>query len=105
MTSTSGPTAGIRVDLDLCIGSGICVATAPRYFGQTPDGRARVRPQAPPPNELAEDAAALCPVEAILISGSGSGSGSGSPSPSPSGNGNGNPSPSPPAPIPPSIGP
>ncbi|MYS81526.1 ferredoxin [Embleya scabrispora] len=64
--SAQGPTHA-HVDLDLCIASGICAATAPTHFTQAPNGQARVRPDAPPPTTPAEDAAALCPVEAITL--------------------------------------
>ncbi|MFF7249713.1 ferredoxin [Embleya sp. NPDC008237] len=67
-TPAPGPTHGhIEIDLDLCIASGICAATAPTHFAQGADGRARVRSDAPPPTARAEDAAALCPVEAITL--------------------------------------
>ncbi|GGZ86701.1 hypothetical protein GCM10010371_53360 [Streptomyces subrutilus] len=67
-----GPRAGRRVHVDpaLCIGSGICLATAPRHFQAGEDHRSRARPDAPAADESAEDATALCPVEAIgLIAG------------------------------------
>ncbi|MFI1584488.1 ferredoxin [Embleya sp. NPDC020630] len=57
--------AGFPIDLDRCIASGICAATAPTHFTKAPDGRARLRPDAPPPTPEAEDAAFLCPMEAI----------------------------------------
>lgn len=60
-------TPRVHVDLDLCIGSGICAATAPRHFTTGPHGQAHPRPDAPPPDGYARDAAALCPAEAILI--------------------------------------
>lgn len=53
------------VDPDLCIGSGICLATAPGHFETGEDNRSRARPDAPEADESARDAAALCPVEAI----------------------------------------
>ncbi|RPK69053.1 hypothetical protein EES43_00560 [Streptomyces sp. ADI96-02] len=68
----AGPEAAARVFVDpaLCIGSGICLATAPRHFEPGGDNRSRARPDAPASDESAEDAAALCPVEAIgLVAG------------------------------------
>ncbi|MFD9357918.1 ferredoxin [Streptomyces sp. NPDC060031] len=61
------PEAPSRVFVDpaLCIGSGICLATAPRHFESGEGNRSRARPGAPVPDESAGDAAALCPVEAI----------------------------------------
>ncbi|MGW4229977.1 ferredoxin [Streptomyces sp. NPDC004980] len=61
----------ILVDPALCIGSGICLATAPRHFEPDADNRSRARPDAPEADESARDAAALCPVEAIGFVGSG----------------------------------
>ncbi|MFI7292215.1 ferredoxin [Streptomyces anulatus] len=67
------PEAASRVFVDpaRCIGSGICLATAPRYFESGDNHRSRARPGAPVPDASAADAAALCPVEAIgfLVSG------------------------------------
>lgn len=64
---TEGPETALRVVVDpaLCIGSGICLATAPRHFESTEDHRSRARPDAPVADESADDAVALCPVEAI----------------------------------------
>ncbi|MBT2901850.1 ferredoxin [Streptomyces sp. McG3] len=61
------PEAASRVFVDpaRCIGSGICLATAPGYFEPAENHRSRARPGAPVPDESAADAAALCPVEAI----------------------------------------
>lgn len=55
----------VRVDPEVCIGSGICLATAPRHFEPADDTRSRARPDAPPADGAADDAALLCPVEAI----------------------------------------
>ncbi|MER8199379.1 ferredoxin [Streptomyces microflavus] len=66
-THVEGPETALRVVVDpaLCIGSGICLATAPRHFETTEDHRSRARPDAPVADESARDAVALCPVEAI----------------------------------------
>ncbi|MFD9540900.1 ferredoxin [Streptomyces sp. NPDC060022] len=55
----------VFVDPALCIGSGICLATAPRHFESAEGKRSRARPDAPVADESAGDAVALCPVEAI----------------------------------------
>ncbi|MFJ8744059.1 ferredoxin [Embleya sp. NPDC127516] len=55
------------VDRALCISSGICAATAPAHFTRSADGRAAVRADAPPVDAHTEDAAYLCPVEAITF--------------------------------------
>ncbi|HET6855749.1 MAG TPA: ferredoxin [Streptomyces sp.] len=62
----------VLVDPALCIGSGICLATAPRHFESGDDNRSRARSDAPEADESAESAAALCPVEAIGLVASGS---------------------------------
>lgn len=66
-THAEGPEAAPRVVVDpaLCIGSGICLATAPRHFEPAEGHRSRARPDAPGADESAGDAVALCPVEAI----------------------------------------
>ncbi|WP_371621572.1 ferredoxin [Streptomyces sp. NBC_01116] len=66
-THAEDPETGSRVvvDPDLCIGSGICLATAPRHFESAGDHRSRARPEAPVADESADDAVALCPMEAI----------------------------------------
>ncbi|MFD8110042.1 ferredoxin [Streptomyces microflavus] len=64
---TEGPETALRVAVDpaLCIGSGLCLATAPRHFESAEDHRSRARPDAPAADESADDAVALCPMEAI----------------------------------------
>ncbi|RDG36999.1 ferredoxin [Streptomyces corynorhini] len=60
------------VDRALCIGSGLCAATAPRHFLLAADRRSIARPDAGAPDADAADAMALCPVEAIsLVPGAG----------------------------------
>ncbi|MEU0937358.1 ferredoxin [Embleya sp. NPDC005971] len=61
------PPARPRVDLSRCIASGICTATAPNHFTRSPDGKAQPHPDAPPWNTEAQDAASLCPMEAIHL--------------------------------------
>ena len=50
-----------------CIGSGICLATAPSYFVETSDGKSRPANGEVDANETVRDAAAFCPVEAITV--------------------------------------
>ncbi|WP_116209355.1 ferredoxin [Streptomyces olivoreticuli] len=63
--TASDGTLRAHIDPELCVGSGICLATAPRHFEPTMDARSRARPDAPPADDRAQDAAALCPMEAI----------------------------------------
>ncbi|MCM2392528.1 ferredoxin [Streptomyces albipurpureus] len=60
-------TERIELDRALCIGSGLCAATAPGHFALDADRRSRLREDAGAPDERVEDAAAVCPVEAITI--------------------------------------
>jgi len=57
----------LRVDKDRCIGSGSCQGLAPQRFGMDAGNRAYPLLPAVEPDELVLDAAASCPVEAILI--------------------------------------
>ncbi|WP_250303092.1 ferredoxin [Streptomyces sp. NBC_01387] len=54
-----------RVDPDACIGSGVCLATAPLHFEPAGNTGSRARSDAPAADGSARDAAVLCPVEAI----------------------------------------
>ncbi|MFJ2439635.1 ferredoxin [Streptomyces sp. NPDC087658] len=60
-------TRRITLDRDVCIGSGLCAATAPRHFVLDRDRRSALLPGAGEPDGSAEDAVALCPVEAISL--------------------------------------
>ncbi|MFG3257744.1 ferredoxin [Streptomyces sp. NPDC048172] len=57
----------VEVDRGVCIGSGMCVGTAPGDF--TLDAARQSHPTVPErdPSELVMDAAEGCPVEAITI--------------------------------------
>ncbi|WP_239396340.1 ferredoxin [Frankia sp. CiP3] len=55
----------VEVDRGVCIGSGICVGSAPAFF-RLDGGRARVRDDAPP-DQTVLDVADSCPVEAISV--------------------------------------
>lgn len=61
------PDSAFRVFVDPrhCIGSGICLATAPQYFEPGENHRSRARLDVPASDESVADAIALCPVEAI----------------------------------------
>lgn len=57
----------VRVNLDLCVGTGSCAAIAPRVFSLGPKGKAQVRN---PEGEISEKiwaAARACPTHAIIL--------------------------------------
>lgn len=60
-------TSRIILDRQLCIGSGMCAATAPEHFVLDADRRSRLLPGAAGPDERVEDAVLLCPMEAIAL--------------------------------------
>ena len=62
----------LTVDRLACIGSGLCVGTAPRYFQFGPDRRSHPVSSLIDPDQEALDAAMSCPVEAITVIESGS---------------------------------
>ena len=57
----------VTVAPDRCIGSGICVGTAPDRFAFTDGQRSRPVSELIEADEAARDAAASCPVEAIAL--------------------------------------
>ncbi|ORT59426.1 ferredoxin [Streptomyces sp. CB03238] len=63
----------LRVDRDLCAGSGMCALTAPEAFDQdAEDGRVVLLDAQPPPGpvtDAAREAAGLCPAGAITVLG------------------------------------
>lgn len=63
----------VRVDRDVCIGSGLCVGTAPEGFAFDEQQRSRPLSESIDPDEAVRDAAASCPVEAISLTDSGTG--------------------------------
>ncbi len=56
----------VIVNKDLCIGCGMCVSIAPSCFAFDDDGKAIAVCEGEVPAE-AEDAAANCPAQAIVI--------------------------------------
>jgi ferredoxin len=56
----------LEVDREKCIGSGICVGMAPRYFSLV-SGASMPATGTLPPDEAMIDAADTCPVEAISV--------------------------------------
>jgi ferredoxin len=56
----------VTVDRDACIGSGICVGTAPDHF-RLDDSRSRPVAEVVGPDEILLDAAESCPSEAITV--------------------------------------
>ncbi|MGD2104907.1 MAG: ferredoxin [Anaerolineae bacterium] len=56
-----------RVDRDLCIGSAMCVATAPDVFELDDEGLSRVVDPDAGNEELLRDAAEGCPVQAVIL--------------------------------------
>ncbi len=59
--------ARIEVDRSLCIGSGLCVATAPKVFQLDDDMVAVVKDPRGASQELILEAATGCPTTAILL--------------------------------------
>ncbi len=50
-----------------CMGSGVCVGTAPRHFAIGPDGLARPLAALVEPDDIVLGAALNCPMEAIAV--------------------------------------
>jgi ferredoxin len=61
----------VEIDQDRCCGSGLCVLTAPEIFDQRDtDGIGFVvqaEPQDEESQQLARDAAAMCPASAVRV--------------------------------------
>jgi ferredoxin len=57
----------VRVDAGLCIGSGICVGTAPKLFAFDDGQHSQSVSELVEAGEVVRDVAAACPVEAISI--------------------------------------
>lgn len=63
----------VRVDRDVCIGSGMCVGAAPEKFAFDEQQRSRPLSEFIAPDTAVRDAAASCPVEAISLTDAGTG--------------------------------
>lgn len=61
------PRLRIEVDLHRCVGSSICVLTAPRTFALNPDGQSTVLHPEGDPLETILEAAEGCPTMAITV--------------------------------------
>ena len=57
----------VTVDAGLCISSGLCLGTAPGRFQFDKSGHSTPVLALIDPDDLVRDAAASCPVEAILL--------------------------------------
>ncbi len=57
----------VKVDRDLCIGSAMCVATAPDVFELDDEGLSRVVDPSIDDEDLLRDAAEGCPVQAVIL--------------------------------------
>ncbi len=56
-----------KVDRDLCIGSAMCIATAPEVFELDDEGLSYVADPDAGDDDLLRDAAEGCPVQAIIL--------------------------------------
>jgi len=56
-----------RVDREKCIGSAMCVSTAPEVFELNDEGLARVANQDAGDDDLLREAAEGCPAQAIVL--------------------------------------
>jgi ferredoxin len=57
----------VDVDQSVCIGSGLCVGTAPQHFALDTTHRSRPHRTVIEPDQNVLDAALFCPVQAITI--------------------------------------
>jgi len=55
------------VDHELCIGSGTCIATAPEWFAYDAHQRSSPAAATVEPDDSVLDAAASCPLQAIVV--------------------------------------
>lgn len=63
----------VEVDTGLCISSGMCMGTAPGRFRFDESQHSRPTRALTEPDDQVRDAAASCPVEAILLTDAGTG--------------------------------
>ncbi len=66
MVNASAQTWCVKVDLSVCIGSGMCAGIAPAYF-RLVDGRSQPLHARVGQDNLVLDASENCPVEAIVV--------------------------------------
>ena len=59
----------VKVDKNTCIGCGVCVALAPKYFRLGDDGKSEVIKEEVEPGDedMVKNAAQSCPVGAIKV--------------------------------------
>jgi len=57
----------IRIDYDRCVGSSICVLTAPKVFALNAEGQSSVLDPEGEPEERILEAAEGCPMMAIVV--------------------------------------
>jgi ferredoxin len=57
----------VTVNRDTCIGSGVCVGTAPHYFRLDDDYRSQPISEVVDPDDLVLAAAESCPTESIIV--------------------------------------
>jgi ferredoxin len=57
----------VKVDRDVCIGSGLCVSVAPDVFELGNDGISEAVNPDPGNDDLLREAAEGCPVQAIIL--------------------------------------
>lgn len=63
----------VTIDRQICVGSGLCAATAPAEFDLDERGQGHPRGRTLVASESVRDAAESCPAEAIAISQTGTG--------------------------------
>ncbi len=56
----------VTVNRETCVGSGVCVGTAPRHF-RLDDDRSRPIKEVTEPDDLLLEAAESCPTESIMV--------------------------------------
>lgn len=62
----SGPVWTLTVDATRCLGTGVCVGTAPHLLALR-DGRAQPHTNAVPADDALHDLADACPADAVVV--------------------------------------